>query len=544
MHESIRVNPAQKRAIIHFKGPALVVAGPGSGKTFVITQRIRYLISHHGVSPEKIMVITFTRAAAEEMKQRASALLLREAEKITFGTFHSIFFHMLKVSLPDGEKCVRTKEGKIDYDAIIVECCRMLKENEEIRRYWQEQFHYLLIDEYQDVNSIQAETVKLLLNQERNLFVVGDDDQAIYGFRGADPSVMLRFPEEYQGTEKIILDTNYRSDAFIVEAAGRVIGENKMRFQKRITASKAAEQPVDITSFAEEGEEYQCLADWCRKHPEEMEHAAVIVRTNREIRRISRILLKEHIPFFTKERVRGLYDGFPGKDIFAYLQIASGREERGVFYQIMNKPARCLIRDSIMEESDVFSSMQSFYRKDKQMSDTVKKFEKEMGFLKNLRPYAAFRYILNGIGYLEYAKNYAKEHQIDWEEIEEELTQIAMAAKQYVSVKEWVEDAENDTGGEKMPAEKCQKMDKGICLCTMHASKGLEYDTVFLTDVNEGVIPYRKAKQLSRIEEERRMFYVALTRAKKQLHIWYVKNLRGKEVYPSEFLEPLLKTMD
>ncbi len=602
---------AQRRAITHNKGPALVIAGPGSGKTFVITQRIRYLITHHGISPEKILVITFTKAAALEMKERAFALLGAQAHPIAFGTFHSVFFHMLKISggfgtdsilrekerrhflsaafrecgieaeknesiegilseissvksgmadyqrfesklLPKeqfrmiyiGYERMLTQNKKLDFDDMIRLCFRMLKTDMEIQRYWQERFSYLLIDEYQDVNRLQAETVKLLLSKERNLFVVGDDDQAIYGFRGADPSVMLSFQKEYEDASMIMLDRNYRSDAYIVNAADRVIGVNTDRFSKKITASKPPVHKIDIQLFEDEKEEYGALVKWCRKHKRLCRETAVIVRTNREIGWIARYLKREHISFSTKERVRNLYDSFPGSDILAYLRLAAGIEVRQQFFRVMNKPVRFLARNAV-GEGEIFPALRKFYLGNQRMTEEVNRMEKDLAFLKKLRPYAAFCYIMKGIGYGKYLDGYCREHGICMEEVREDLWQVEQDSRKYKSVEAWIQAAVD--AGSVYEGQDCLReagnvdtmQPEGICLCTMHGSKGLEYDTVFLPNVNEGVTPYRQAKDSASIEEERRMFYVAMTRAKKQLHIWTVKNLNGKEVLPSRFLEPL-----
>lgn len=600
---------AQKRAVTHNKGPALVIAGPGSGKTFVLTQRIKYLITYHGVSPEKILVITFTKAAAEEMKERSFVLLGAEAEQIVFGTFHSVFFRMLRISmgfrqdsiLAEKEKrgflyailaeCgIQEEEGfmdallseismlknkmdkpeqfesrllsteqfrdvytryerllcenrKLDFDDMIRMCFRMLKEKEEVRRYWQERFSYILIDEYQDVNRMQAETVKLFLGKERNLFVVGDDDQAIYGFRGADPAVMLAFQEEYADASVIVLGTNYRCNRQIVEAAGKVIEQNQKRFEKKITASKQAGGPVDIKTFPDEKAEYKAIADWCREHPDLCTEAAVIVRTNREIGWVARFLEREHIPYRTKERVKNIYGAFPGSDILAYLKFAAGQEARKQFFRIMNKPVRYIARNGV-GEGEIFPSLYRFYRNNRKITEEIGRMEKDISFLKGLRPYAAFRYIMNGIGYGEYLNGYCREHGIDMCEIGEDLRQIEEDSRLCADIGEWIRAAEENTGedgnrgGKGTGAGESRSTD-GICLCTMHGSKGLEYDTVFLPNVNEGTTPYRQAKAPEAVEEERRMFYVAMTRAKKQLHLWNVKNLNGKEVLPSRFLEPL-----
>ena len=307
-------NKEQKEAIMHRDGPAMVLAGPGAGKTYVITNRVKALIDEYGVKPEQILVVTFSKAAAVEMKERFEMLTGGRRLPVRFGTFHSVFFQILRLAyhyevkdiatpalkyrfleetlnetgygvddkkefLSDIEKEISRVKGEgieidcyfssacsaeifqkmyrgyqeklqrhrcLDFDDMVVYTYQLLKEREDIRRRWQAQFRYLLIDEFQDINRLQYETVCMLAEPENNLFIVGDDDQSIYGFRGAKPGIMLSFPKRFPDTKQIVLGVNYRCSDEIMKAAERLIGKNNERYEKHIVANKGKEQPVHM----------------------------------------------------------------------------------------------------------------------------------------------------------------------------------------------------------------------------------------------------------------------------------------------------------
>ena len=325
-------NPSQREAIRHKDGPMLVLAGPGSGKTLVITERTRHLITEYGINPANILVITFTRAAATEMKERFLRLMGGKSSAVTFGTFHAVFFMILKhayhyqaeniireeqrvscmreiikrhrleyedesefiaallgeiglvknsgISLDHyystncGEEVFRRVYSEyheylyahhlIDFEDMLLYTWELFKERKDILAAWQKKYPYILIDEFQDINQIQFEVVRLLAGEQRNLFVVGDDDQSIYRFRGAKPEIMLRFEREIPGTKTVLLDTNYRSQANIVEDALNLIGHNKERFQKRIHAALPAETGVEYAVFEDQrNENLRIIRDIC-----------------------------------------------------------------------------------------------------------------------------------------------------------------------------------------------------------------------------------------------------------------------------------------
>lgn len=605
MINGINCNEAQERAIIHNTGPMLVIAGPGSGKTFTITHRIKYLIECHGVSPTNILVITFSKAAAKEMKERAHKTIGEHAGHVTFGTFHSVFYQILKKSfhypedslLRDDMKYQVIKEfleqesfetddinetihhlileislyknsmkqieefecknfekeifcklmkayesylnraRKIDFDDMLLKCFENLCKYPEKSLLWKERFLYILIDEFQDVNQLQFETIKILAGESQNLFVVGDDDQSIYGFRGAKPEIMLSFEEAFQNVKKVLLNVNYRSQKCIVEGALRVIEHNESRFSKEILADKAERDPISVLKYKDREEELKSVITYLLDHKEEQKDTAIIVRTNSSASYIASMLLQYHIPFTTREQIPDIYANFLAKDLFHYCRIAMGEKKRGQFYGIMNRPKRYLTRGAFLNDEVSFQELYRYYADKPYMQNIIEKFEKDINWLAKMRPYSAINYILKGIGYEEYLKEHAKSRRINFNELRECAYEIRERSKPFASFQEWFEHIENYE--EEMKQRKQENKDQneeGVSIVTIHVSKGLEYGTVFILACNEGNMPYKKATTKEEIEEERRMFYVAMTRAKEKLFLSYIETSHEKSVAPSRFL--------
>lgn len=245
----------------------------------------------------------------------------------------------------------------IDFEDMLLYTWELFKERKDILAAWQKKYPYILIDEFQDINQIQFEVVRLLAGEQRNLFVVGDDDQSIYRFRGAKPEIMLRFEREIPGTKTVLLDTNYRSQANIVEDALNLIGHNKERFQKRIRAALPAETGVEYAVFEDQRKEnLRIIRDICDavERGKSYRDFAVLFRTNTQPRLLMEQMMEYNIPFRTRDRIPNLYEHWIAKDIFAYIRIAQGSRERRDFLQIMNRPKRYISRDSLDEDTVAF----------------------------------------------------------------------------------------------------------------------------------------------------------------------------------------------
>ena len=606
-------NEAQAQAIQHTDGPCLVLAGPGSGKTLTIVNRVKYLIEKQKVRPEEILVVTFTRFAAAEMKSRLCLVMGKRDLPVTVGTFHGIYYGILKwayrmnqenilsetekyqilrgvinkermeifdeedfiqdiaaeigkvknnrIPLEEfvSEKCSadafrniyrnyeqhRKELKKIDFDDMLVLCYELFRSRPDVLAQWQKKFRYVLIDEFQDINRIQYDVIRMLAQPENNLFVVGDDDQAIYGFRGADSELMLGFGKDFPDAKQILLGMNYRSTANIVQNSLKLIENNVERYSKKLEANREGGSCLHIQEVKDPVEEAEYVLEEiqkCKENGIKEEEIAILFRVHTDARAVVEAMVERKIPFQMKEHLPNIYEHFIAKDIMAYFRLATGKRRRQDFLQVMNRPKRYLGRDSVAGAKVSFEDMRKFYCDKDWMIDRIDQFEWDVKMLMKMAPYAAIQYIRKRIGYDDFLKEYAFTHQINRSDLNEVLAEIEEAAKAFSSVEEWFAHVEEYTETLKVKEKERNRPRPGVRLMTIHASKGLEFKQVFLIAANEGRIPYQKAKTDKEIEEERRLFYVAMTRAKDFLKICYVKIKNGKEVTPSRFVDELLKS--
>ena len=608
------LNHAQTEAVAHNKGPCMVLAGPGSGKTLTIAKRIEYLIMKHKVRPEEILVITFTKYAAWEMKNRTRSICGPSSYAVTFGTFHGIYYGILKWAyrlnqsnlLSDEEKyrilreilpgidwdqepeadeekdylqelaieignvknnCMdieeyepvkyttekfrklyrtyeetKKKYRKIDFEDMLIQCRDLFMKRPDILKKWQEKFQYILVDEFQDVNQAQYDVVRMLAAPQDNLFVVGDDDQSVYGFRGAKPGIMMEFMKDYPKARQILLDGNYRSSGYIVKGALRVIGNNKIRFEKKIEAFRKPDETVHVQEVKDPVQEAEYVLERIREYREKgvsYTEMAVLYRTNVDARAMSELMTEYQIPFVMKEHLNNIYEHFIALDMISYLRLSQGEYDRKYFLQIANRPNRYLTRESMKTGNVSYESLRRYYRDKDWMVDRIDQLEWDMKMICDKTPYAAIQYIRKRMGYDEFLKEYAAYRKISSEDLFAVLEEIWQNSKGYGTIKEWFEHIESY--GKMLKEQNKKNGEKeGVNLMTMHAAKGLEFDTVFVIEANEGSCPYKKATADEEIEEERRLFYVAMTRAKRKLVISYVKEKNGKDLLPSRFVSELL----
>ena len=596
-------NEAQAQAIQHTDGPCLVLAGPGSGKTLTIVNRVKYLIEKQKVRPEEILVVTFTRFAAAEMKSRLCLVMGKRDLPVTVGTFHGIYYGILKwayrmnqenilsetekyqilrgvinkermeifdeedfiqdivaeigkvknnrIPLEEfvSEKCSadafrniyrnyerhRKELKKIDFDDMLVLCYELFRSRPDVLAQWQKKFRYVLIDEFQDINRIQYDVIRMLAQPENNLFVVGDDDQAIYGFRGADSELMLGFGKDFPDAKQILLGMNYRSTANIVQNSLKLIENNVERYSKKLEANREGGSCLHIQEVKDPVEEAEYVLEEiqkCKENGIKEEEIAILFRVHTDARAVVEAMVERKIPFQMKEHLPNIYEHFIAKDIMAYFRLATGKRRRQDFLQVMNRPKRYLGRDSVSGSQVSFEDMRKFYCDKDWMIDRIDQFEWDVKMLMKMAPYAAIQYIRKRIGYDDFLKEYAFTHQINRSDLNEVLAEIEEAAKAFSSVEEWFAHVEEYTETLKVKEKERNRPRPGVRLMTIHASKGLEFKQVFLIAANEGRIPYQKAKTDKEIEEERRLFYVAMTRAKDFLKICYVKIKTGKKLLP------------
>lgn len=605
---------SQLTAINHLSGPAQIIAGPGSGKTFTIIQRILHLIYHRGISPDNILVITYTKAAANEMQERYLKANTKEnlpadtqltLGHIYCGTFHSICYNILmqsgalssKALLSENEKrnilgiilsnlgltekssyenisqilhhISRSKnlpqdllttepvlisdfseaelftiqneylhllkeQKRLDFDDMILNCLELLKNNVSICHKYQNHFQYILADEFQDINLPQYEILKLLAKPNNNLFVVGDDDQAIYGFRGATPGIMQQFIEDYPFAKQIHLTENYRSGEHIVCFANQVISRNVERFSKDFVPIRKSGEII-ISCFEDRKAEEETLCKELKKIGQEIQseecyaQTAVILRTNMEAMQYMELLKSHNIP--VKEKCyldTDIFQSFIWEDIKAFLAYIYDGHKRSNFIYFMNKPNHFFTRLALPHETVSIEHLLSYYNQNGTMLSEVNRLFRQLDLAAKLTPYMAVNLFRKNIGYENYLLTKAQNNQQRklWFHQLEELHSIIKKHVSYQSVKTM----EKENGQIKSTAN-THLFSAGVNVITMHGAKGLEFERVFLPDVNEGIIPNRKCTSMKELEEERRLLYVAITRAKDKLFIYYTKE-RNRKISP------------
>lgn len=420
---------------------------------------------------------------------------------------------------------------------------------------WQQQFPYILIDEFQDINRVQYDVMRLLAAPANNLFVVGDDDQSIYGFRGSKPDIMQQFLKDYPDAGQCLLNVNYRSNAAIVEAAGKVIVHNSNRLPKEIQAAdkEPAKDAIELKEFAKMSDENETIRDKIltyRNAGIPYREMAVLFRTNTQARSLSSKLMEYNIPFTMKERLPNLYDHWIVQDVLTYVRVAQGNRERGQVLRIINRPKRYVHRNAFTEPYVDFEELKLFYEDKDWMVDRLEQLSYDLSMLAQMRPYAAVNFIRKGIGYDEYIREYADYRGIRADDMLEILDELQEEARSQESFEDWYTYMQDYKEELKEQTQKSLEMQRGkeqedsVMLMTMHGAKGLEFTCVFIPDANEGVTPHSKSVLNADMEEERRMFYVAMTRAKKHLHIYYLKERFHKEVDISRFVTEIETSED
>ncbi len=419
----------------------------------------------------------------------------------------------------------------------------------EVLARWRETYRYILVDEFQDINDVQYKIVKDIAGEHPNLFVVGDDDQSIYGFRGARPDIMKQFMVDFPQAKQLLLDTNYRCHEQIVQKSLMVINENKNRFVKKMKAVHTDGKGVSIKAFVDAGKEYE----WLLAKLEESYFTsikdgdidistgdtAVIYRTNYECNLLAEKLLLRGIPFSMKEPIRSRFDHFVIKDLLAYLEFANVNRSRELFHLIMNRPLRYLKKDSARAKQISLQEILSYYEDNPHMQTVAYELFEDIEYICGKKPYLAIQYIRNVIGYDDYLKEtYGIEAGKKLIEIAEEFQALSKKYKTYKELSDYISQCKELVYQKQQEQTNEQRTQQGIHIMTMHMAKGLEFDTVYLPDLNEGKMPMRQARLPMELEEERRMLYVAMTRAKKSLYLLLVKEKTGKDI-PSRFPLPI-----
>ncbi|MBR3040834.1 MAG: ATP-dependent helicase [Lachnospiraceae bacterium] len=598
----MRVDSYQREAICHNTGPALVIAGPGSGKTTVITERISHLIKTYSVKPENILVLTFSKAAAAEMKARFLKLANQKSSKVTFGTFHAIFLNILKdyyreqipaiithktsVSLMNkalrnlsmntisGEfieellsdlqrtksKCnsmnsfeskhisknefmkvkteyerLKAMAGFMDFDDILYKTKELMEKDQKELTKLQTRYSYILIDEFQDINPIQYDIMKKIIGDRNHLFAVGDEDQSIYGFRGANPTIIDELKKDYPYLKTYFLPVNYRCGKEIVIKSSKLIAHNTKRTKKELVSfSESQNGHAFISVLSDYGEEYKKICNTILSIPKnEWSNTVILTRKNEISMKLVRLFRRNMIPYSVEKEAKNIYETEVAKDITAYFKLTKERIERDSFLRVMNKPQRFLRADIV--PFDIFEFDEVFVKADRDEREALRNLQKQIEFISKLDPFSAIQYIKKGIGYEDYLRRMTSNHSMiktGMPDFVDCLAEIHSDSKEFSSITQWLEETEDMN-------HVLQEKNDGVRIMTMHHSKGLEFKHVIIPDLNEGNIPLNQLHTKEETEEERRLLYVAMTRAIDTLHLYSVEIKEAERIVPSRFLKEL-----
>jgi DNA helicase II / ATP-dependent DNA helicase PcrA len=627
------LNLAQREAVETVEGPVLVLAGPGSGKTRVLTNRVAYLVREYGVPPWQIMAVTFTNKAAREMKERLYRLLGDQVRKLTVGTFHAICARILRreaeaagispqyviYDTSDQRSLVRQairglnldeklyrphsmlrvishaknelvtpaempalsyreevvkrvyeryqalldENNALDFDDLLTKTVRLFRQHEDVRTRYQQRYPFVLVDEWQDTNMAQYELVRLLAGERANLFVVGDEDQSIYRFRGADYRNVARFREDYPEARVILLERNYRSTQTILDVANAVISRNVHRHPKRLYTEKDGGPQIRIVEAYDEQEEGDVIVSEIQRLVAQgdvrLGECAIMYRTNAQSRPLEDAFVRRGMPYKLVGATR-FYERQEIKDVMAYLRLVHNPYDGVGLSRIINVPPRGigaktegrLVRWSEQMGVPVYAALQLLAEGDDGGgvegvfgTRARRVLESFTGILEEL---SRARYELNLLelldlllektGYADYVQDGSEEGQARWENILE----LRTVARDYAGLP--VETALTTFLEEVALVSDVDNLDEQMdapTLLTLHAAKGLEFPVVFIAGLEEGLFPHsRSMEDAEQMEEERRLCYVGVTRAKERLYLMHTfrRTLYGESEVrePSRFL--------
>ncbi|MFR3910619.1 MAG: ATP-dependent helicase [Clostridium paraputrificum] len=597
----------QLKAVKANERNVLVVAAPGSGKTTVIINRIKYLVDEVGVYPSNIIVITFTKAAALNMKNRYINTFHKESSPF-FGTFHGLFYKILlregaNINIIEGYITNKIIEGVLrkysdevnedrvkeavnnislfktsgenindfkpsiakdifmecydaydkykkennlwDFDDLTIKVLELFKNNKRIREGYKRVFKYILVDEFQDCDDLQIEFLKLMTEGEENsLFAVGDEDQCIYSFRGSKPEYMVSFDKTFKSAKKYYLHINYRSNKNIIESSKKVISFNKERNKKDIQWYKDKDGIILCKGVYDEriqGDEISGkIRAFYNKSSYRYKENIVLYRTNMEAMSVIDSFIRNKIPFTLLDKEYNFFNHFICKDLLSYLSLAMNPYDREAFINIINKPFRYVSKTSIAYireykyEKDTFDIL---IEKDDTPPFQRKKLDelkRDFNYIKKSSLSSGIQYIVTDMGYIDYLKTYTERFGGNIEDLEEIVEEFKMSASSFKTIFEFFEHV--DEVGKKIEESKRNKTDDRVLLSTIHGVKGMEFKNVFLINCNEDTMPHSSSKE-ENIEEERRLFYVGITRAIDNLFLFVPKMRKGKFMDASRFIE-------
>lgn len=604
----IDLNDKQREALLHTEGPLLILAGAGSGKTKVITNKIAYLIEEKKVFPSKILAITFTNKAANEMKERVRSLIDVDVDAMWIGTFHSICVRILRMNIerinytsnfsiydrddqitvvkesikelnlnkdiykprgvleiisksknedikPDeyinqnymdfyarnmGEVYAlyekKLKENNaLDFDDLILKTVELLERDEEVRNYYRQKFEHVFVDEYQDTNTSQYKLIKLFCRENPNITVVGDNDQSIYKWRGADISNILNFEKDFKNAKVILLEQNYRSTSNILTVANEVIKRNSDRKDKKLWTDKDGGSDVVFMEYRTSIEEEKGVIEkilHMNYKGYNYSDMAILYRTNAQSRGFEEMLVREKIPYKIIGGLR-FYDRKEVKDIIAYLRAIQNPSDDVAITRIINVPKRGIGLSTVEKLNayasennlslfEVINTLEENDQLNLRSKKNIKEFSNLMNLLISHKDELKISDLIEKILYESgYIKDLETENTVEARTRIENIKEFGSTAVSYENDNE-LGTLEDFLSGVSLlsDVDKTEDSERGVKLMTLHAAKGLEFKVVYLVGLEEALFPTSRALESDDdIEEERRLCYVGVTRAEERLFI-------------------------
>ncbi|MDR0441433.1 MAG: UvrD-helicase domain-containing protein [Candidatus Accumulibacter sp.] len=618
---SLSLNPAQREAVRYLDGPLLVLAGAGSGKTRVITQKIAYLLGECGFKPGSIAAITFTNKAAREMQERVGQLLGEKPQGLAISTFHSLGGRILREEagtlglkprfsifdasdclgvltdlsgsvdkatvrrlqslisnwknalVTPGEAAARAENAAeklaarvfesyaatlkayqaVDFDDLIALPVELFRTHPQTLDKWQNRLRYLLIDEYQDTNACQYRLLRLLSGTRAAFTAVGDDDQAIYGWRGADVENLRGLPRDYPNLKLIKLEQNYRSTVRILKAANALIAHNEKLFDKRLWSELGQGDPIRVTACRDNEKEAEQVAMQLQAH--RFEHRAkfsdyaILYRGNFQARALEQQLRDQRVPYLVSGG-QSFFDKAEIKDVTAYLRLLANNDDDPAFIRAVTTPRRG-VGGATLEALGKYAGERhlSLFAAAREEGITQRVQPRQLAplaefcrFIQRFEQRAVeeaagkvIEDLLAAIGYKAWLHTEEEKRAalLRWENVEELKNWLAQKGDE--EKKNLLELAQTIALINLIDKQEDGKRPDAVQLSTLHAAKGLEFKHVFLVGVEEGVLPHRESLEPAKLEEERRLMYVGITRAQRSLHLSYAEKRRqGRELIPGK----------
>ena len=619
-HHGIYLNEQQRQAAFHKDGPAIVLAVPGAGKTTMLLCRTAHLIIEHQIAPEKILSITFSKAAAQDMQKRFKQIFgSRIGFPVHFSTIHSFAYmvmrdhaatHHKQYTLIEGEngpihkltllkqlyrevnggiasedqteelvsaigygknkmlssrnlpahfpkisglqeifhryESYKQKHLLIDYDDMLTHTLQILQESPSLLERYRRSYLYIQVDEAQDTSTVQYEIIRLLAEPRNNLFMVADDDQSIYGFRGASPELLLAFEDFYSKGKVFFMEENFRSPEDIVSTCGEVIKLNKIRYPKTMFTNHKTHGSVKVMELKDEIDQMNYLINQIAG-AEDLSNIAILYRNNVSAVPLIDKLDRHNIPFYMKDSKLSFLNHWLVQDILSFLKLSLDPKDHVSFGMIYYKTKGYLSKTAFqyVQENPTLSVFESLYKYPHHQSyqrEAITQLSKDFHVLSKLPPMDAIGFIEQDLGYGNYLDTLSKKYKYSLDQLNTLLSHLKSIASTIDDIEQFLTRIQQLKG---IILHANKQRPNGVVLSTIHSSKGLEFDSVYIIDLIEGQFPSSSSidsnlsGESTALEEERRLLYVGMTRARKSLDLLTVKSKNGEPIKASRFINEI-----